>query len=141
MMPAEIDIADLPPRLAELAGAIGLAATLALVEARGGTRLYIPERAAPEHWLARTIGPDAFRRLAADYAGEQLEIDRAAGAVRAARDRAIRAAADAGASTAKLALDYGLTQRQIFTILARGANNDSPQADLFHTAAPEALQP
>lgn len=130
MSPA-IDQGDLPPRLAQLAETIGLSATLALVECRGGTKIYVPEHAAPEHWLARIIGLPALQRLVAVHRCDMLEVDRAAAAVRAARDRDIVARYATGhESTAVLALASGLTQRQIFNILARsGSVRDEP--DLF----------
>ena len=114
-----IDANDLPPRLAQLAGTIGLAATLRLVECRGGTRIYVPETATPEHWLARIIGLPALQTLVESHRCDMLDIDRAAAAVRAARDREIIARYAAGESTAALALACNLTQRQIFNILAR----------------------
>lgn len=125
-----IDIADLPPRLAELAGIVGLPATLRLVECRGGTKIYVPDRATDGHWLARIIGLAALQKLVSARGRDTLEVDRAAAAVRAARDREIIARHDAGTSTAALALDCGLTQRQIFSILAR---NGTPldQLDMF----------
>lgn len=130
-----IEAADLPPRLAELAGVIGLAATLRLVEARGGTRVYVPEAANDDHWLMRLIGRGPFERLVAWRPREHVELDRAAGALRAARDRQILAEHQAGASSSALALQYGLTQRQIFNILARSsADEDDATPDLFGPA-------
>lgn len=129
-MSLALDAGDLPPRLAQLAETIGLAATLRLVECRGGTKIYVPESATAEHWLARTIGVAALQKLVDAYRGDMLEIDRAAAAVRAARDREIIARYAAGESTATLALAFGLTQRQIFNILARVAR-PIDQADMF----------
>jgi len=129
----QVDAGDLPPRLAALAQVIGLPATLRLVEARGGTRVYVPEQAPPDHWLARLIGPGAFALLVQHYGREYLELDRAAAALRATRDRQIVIDAREGASTATIALQCGLTQRQVFNILAR-ANAGAPaldQPDLF----------
>ncbi|WP_424682939.1 hypothetical protein [Frateuria sp. YIM B11624] len=129
----QVDAGDLPPRLAALAQVIGLPATLRLVEARGGTRFYVPEQATTDHWLAPLIGPGALALLVQHYGREYLELDRAAAALRAARDRQIVADAREGASTATIALQCGLTQRQVFNILAR-ANVGAPaldQPDLF----------
>lgn len=125
---------DLPPRLAELASIIGLPATLRLVEARGGTRVYVPERATADHWLASLIGLPALERLVAHHSRESMELDRAAAALRAARDRHIVARVKSGgASTAAIALECGLTQRQVFNILARAEPADD-QPDLFQQA-------
>lgn len=122
---------DLPPRLAQLAELIGLTATLRLVEARGGTVVYVPDVATTEHWLARLLGIAALERLVRAYPRDFIPVDRAAAALRAARDRHIVARHRDGQSTASLALDYHLTQRQVFNILARGGMSDDSQPDLF----------
>ncbi|MCP1375370.1 hypothetical protein [Dyella lutea] len=129
----QIDAADLPPRLAELAELIGLPATLRLVEARGGTRVYVPDTASADHWLVPLIGLPALQQLVAHRPREYLELDRAAAALRAARDRKIIADHAAGASTTKIALECRLTQRQVFNILAR-AEPEAPEPDLFDQA-------
>lgn len=129
-MTLAIDADDLPPRLAQLAEVIGLAATLRLVECRGGTRVYVPENATAEHWLARIIGVPALQKLVDAYRGDMLDVDRAAAAVRAARDRDILLRYADGESTAQLARACGLTQRQIFNILARNAR-PLVQPDMF----------
>jgi hypothetical protein len=126
-----VDAGDLPPRLAELAQVIGLPATLRLVEARGGTRIYVPEQATPDHWLVPLIGLPALQQLVGVHAREYLELDRAAAALRAARDRHIVAQVRAGASTATIALQCALTQRQVFNILARADTDAVDEPDLF----------
>lgn len=131
----QVAATDLPPRLARLAELIGLSATLRLVEARGGTRVYVPERATGDHWLARLVGLPALTLLVEHYQNESLELDRGAAAVRAARDRRMAGEHAEGASTASLALQYGLTQRQVFNILARVEGGDDSQPDLFARTA------
>lgn len=126
-----VDATDLPPRLRALADVIGLPATLRLVEARGGTRIYVPEEASADHWLAQLVGEPALQQLVSHHAREYLELDRAAAALRAARDRQIVALASHGASTASIALQFALTQRQVFNILARAADGRPPEPDLF----------
>ncbi|AGG89906.1 hypothetical protein [Rhodanobacter denitrificans] len=128
---AAIDAGDLPPRLAALAELIGLPAMLRLVEARGGTRVYVPDVASADHWLARLIGLPAMEQLVAEHSRDYIELDRAAAALRAARDRKIVADNAAGTSTATLALENGLTQRQVFNILARTGGPVADQRDLF----------
>jgi len=126
---------DLPPRLAQLAELIGLPATLRLVEARGGTSIYVPDVATTDHWLARLLGIEAMLQLVGAYPRDYMHIDRAAAALRAARDRHIVSRHRAGESTASLALTYGLTQRQVFNILARACAGDDSEPDLFQSAA------
>ena len=129
-----IDADDLPPRLRALAALIGLPAMLRLVEARGGTRIYVPDAATTEHWMARLIGLPALQQLVSVHAREYLELDRAAAALRAARDRQIVEQVHAGASTARIALEFGLTQRQVFNILARATAGVDDEPDLFRQA-------
>lgn len=126
---------DLPPRLAALAQRLGLAATLRLVEARGGTRVYVPETVNEEHWLARLLGREAMAALVTLHGREFVDIDRGAGALRAARDRHIVARSRAGQSSMTLALQYHLTQRQVFNILARAPTGNDAQSDLFRPLA------
>ena len=57
----------LPPLLAEIADVAGLPAALALAETRGGSRITIPARPRPDHWIVRTIGPEAAERLCAHF--------------------------------------------------------------------------
>jgi len=127
---ASIDANDLPPRLAALAALIGLPATLRLVEARGGTRVYVPDVATVDHWIARLIGLPALQQLVSERPRDYIELDRATAALRAVRDRQIIADHAAGISTATLALENGLTQRQVFNILAR-TSAVADQCDLF----------
>src|ERR1700758_1597626 len=64
-----------------LVAALGREATEKLVAAYGGTRVYVPVRAAPESAFAVLIGHAAAEALSRYYGGERFE----AGATRAAR--------------------------------------------------------
>lgn len=135
-MSLDVAATDLPPRLTELVGVIGLPATLRLVEARGGTRFYVPAKASPDHWLTSLIGLEALQALVRARAADMVELDRADAAMRAARDRIMREAhASGSASTSMLALQYGLTQRQVFNILARDGRHALDQLDMFQDAS------
>lgn len=63
---------DLLPLLQDFVRLVGLQATMALVGAVGGLRVYIPtpERATPEHPFAVLIGFDSLLKLAAEYGGQ-----------------------------------------------------------------------
>ena len=127
-----LDIEHLPPVARELIEVIGLDATRALIEAFGGTRLYVPGRLAPDHALVKLLGEPAAAALAAHYAGDELGVPRAAAAMRAALHRQIVAAYDAGASAARLAREHGCTERWIYAIVARRRSElASRQASLF----------
>lgn len=119
----------LPPRLAELAEMCGVDVAHALVERFPGMRLYVPEEVGEDHPLAAALGIEAARRLAREYGREHIEIPRAAGAAREARNRAIRAESR-NATQGELARRYGLTERQIRTIL-RSSGDDGTQQPLI----------
>lgn len=103
----------LPASVRDLVEVIGLDAALAIVEARGGVRLYVPEAATVDHWLAGLIGLEALAALTEVYAREEIDVPRCAGALRALREREIVAEAEAGASNAELARRHHYTERGI----------------------------
>lgn len=128
----DITISDLPDSLQDVAQTIGLAAALRLVDAYGGlTRLYIPQAIPTDHHLVRTIGANAAQALCKVYGGDELRnIPRCTAAIRKVRDAEIRVRRSKGVAAARLALEYGLTERQIWTILADIPSN-SQQTMLF----------
>ncbi len=118
-MNAQFDIReeDLPKSLANIVRAIGMPATLKLIERYGGSRVYVPEpkHITVDHAIARAIGFDAARALSRLAGDERIEVPRAAGAFRLARDRLILRESRT-ASVSKLALKYHLSERQIYQI-------------------------
>lgn len=63
----------IPAELSWLAEPLGEAALLALIEARGGTRLYVPHRAVGVE-LAELIGEDAAFRLCKALGGQDIKV-------------------------------------------------------------------
>ncbi|MEX0745299.1 MAG: Mor transcription activator family protein [Phycisphaeraceae bacterium] len=123
------DIEELPQSLAEVAEVIGLAATLALVEHAGGVRIYVPESLGDDHRLVEWLGQEAAALLSEAFAMEELVVPRCAAALRQVRNRRMRfERQEHGARPAELALRYGLTERQVYTILA---DVDDPYADQY----------
>ena len=131
LTPAQIDVRDLPHSLQRIVEAIGLKSTLALVSHHGGIRVYVPKTIKPGHRLTRQIGLQGARALAACFPGELLFVPRAAGALRMLRNAEIREQHAAGHSAAKLARRFGLTERQVFTILGKHEPTETPQPSLF----------
>jgi len=124
----------LPPTAAQMVAVIGLEAVLALVEACGGARVYVPQPQAlgVDHTLVRALGLDAAERLAAHYGGDAITVPRCLAALRGARNRAIRERHAGGARPPSLARRFGLTERQVYAILAAGEPTvDERQASLF----------
>lgn len=119
----------LPPILQEIAGLIGLPATLALVKHAGGTRLYVPVKYDPCHPLVKVLGHAAAVQLIEKYPAQAIDLPKGEIAVKAARDQQIRA--DRHVYTqAQQAIRWGLTDRQIRSILGP-AERDDKQAGLF----------
>lgn len=114
----EIDIDQLPHSAAEIVDVVGVEAALRLVEAWGGVRLYVPQQMPEDHLLVSTLGRSEADTLAERYGGETIQIPRCLHALRAVRNSRIRAERHGGASPALLALRYGLTERQVYAIIA-----------------------
>ena len=132
----------LPAQLREVAEIIGLAATLRLIEARPGERVFVPSHVATDHWLAVAIGVPAARALSDRMAGVQLVLPTSAyRGARGAR-RACDDALASGATINEAVRASGLTHR---AVQWRKANKlfpprhagpalpapPRPQADLF----------
>jgi DNA-binding NarL/FixJ family response regulator len=66
----------LPGILADIAALAGETAALQLAAARGGTRVYLPARAADGHWLVAAVGRPAADLICREFggAGTQTEI-------------------------------------------------------------------
>ncbi len=128
--PASIEARYLPPILQEIAELIGLPATLKLVKAYGGTRLYVPKRFDPDHPIVKLIGHELAARLFERFGGQdQFDVPKAMIAVKAARDATIRAQRRDGYTHARLAVLHGITERQVRNIL--GPEVDDRQIGLF----------
>ncbi len=129
----KLTIDDLPESLREIVELIGLPATLRLVESYGGIiALYVPRDVEPDHHLAQAIGITAARKLATRYGADSVRnVPRCVEGLRRIRNAEIRARHPRD-SAAKLALDYSLTERQIWSILAEGRDaTEDKQAALF----------
>lgn len=107
---------QLPGIAGEIETVIGLAATVDLIEARGGTTIEIPKRAKGSE-LARIIGIDAAQEIIDFYGTGRLSIPMAGLKGRRARERKTRdrafAMIDAGASNMQIALECGLSRRAV----------------------------
>lgn len=122
----------LPESVRELADTIGLEAARRLVEAYGGSAIYVPRQVTPE--LEGLIGHDAAQALVDNYysGSDRLNLPRCLAAIRAVEHRRIVAAFNSGATAGELARAHGCTERWIYRILAdRRAELAACQADLF----------
>jgi hypothetical protein len=124
----------LPQLVDDLRELIGLPAALALVEVRGGIKLYVPESAPDDHELVRLIGRDATDLLISVYAREWLSIPRCAARMRRQRDDEILRQYTVGeASAYALARKFELTERHVRRILSgrRVRRRDPRQRQMF----------
>lgn len=108
----------LPSLLNEIADVAGVAAALAIAEARGGTRVHFPAAAPPGHWLNALVGEDASKKLCAHFrttAQGGVYLDVPLGPV-SFYDRAKVLALDlrGKASASEAALQIGVSERSIY---------------------------
>ncbi len=124
-----IRLDDLPPLLAEIARRIGLGDTIALAEAWGGVRHYYPrpENLTDDHPLIALLGRESAAQLCGYIGGGDVTLPKADRALRAARDRAIRAAR-ATCSVRTLATRYRLSERRVWEIVAGAERKQSGAA-------------
>jgi hypothetical protein len=133
---------ELPGLLAEIAEVAGLDAALMLAERVGGTRVSIPARATPDHWLVELVGRkaadaicDQFRTLSAEgreAGARHVVIPRGpAGCLTKARRR-LAEELIAGTSAREAARRAGLSERAAFRMRARMRDEEnSPQGRLL----------
>lgn len=128
---ADIDVQLLEPLLRQLVDLIGLGPTMALVDAYGGTRLCIAEKADENQALVALVGPENAALLGRHFGRERPLIPKAGAALRALRDRRIVADLER-MSVRQVALKYQLHERRIWQIQAeRGGPESSPNGSLF----------
>lgn len=111
-LPAEL----IPERMQEIANYCGQQTALVLLLHYPGVHVAIPKKPVPTHKLAELLGFAAFVQLCELYGNEVIQIPRAAAAWRALRNQKILKGFAAGVFQSTMALEYGLTERQVNTI-------------------------
>ena len=120
----------LPQSMADLVDIIGLPSVLKLMDAFGGTEVWIPEKLNHAHDLVAAVGAEAAQTLCEYMSRERVKVPRGAAIRREVRNRAIRRERHEGAKLAELALRYGMTDRQVLNIL-NSEPADDRQQDMF----------
>lgn len=121
----------LPALLQDFVRLIGLTATIAIVQAYGGVRLYVPKQAVPDHPLTKLIGLENLNALCVAVGGEEhFTIPKAEAALRHLRDQKIRSE-HGPKSVRQLAREHGLTERMISYIVGSGTIENTHQNHLF----------
>lgn len=129
----------LGPVLTDMVAAIGLADTMKVVAKWGGTRLWIPDTAAPDSPLVRYLGQAVADKLCRAFGGNRPDIPKGLRVLNVLRDDDIRTNPE-GLSVPQLAQRYGLTERRVYHI--RGdpmppalPPRDERQLDMFALTA------
>lgn len=121
---------DLLPQLCqELSEIIGLDATLKLVKAYPGVRLYIPANPHPDHPIAQAIGFDALCELAKVYGQETLLLPKLDAAERQIKHQMVASLTAQNHSVRTIALAVGYSTRRVEQLRSRQQRDDQP--DLF----------
>lgn len=105
-------------RLCEL---IGEHFAFRLISICGGTRVYIPtvEHCTERHYLAQAIGLDKLIILAKEFGSDRIEVPIGQHALKKLRNDEIIAMFREDVNQSTLALRFGMTERQIRTIISR----------------------
>lgn len=104
-----------PAELDWLVSRLGAEATLLLIEARGGIRVFVPIEPTEGCELAKIVGLEPARKLAAAFGGEQLRVPLARGKWTGAwRARVYRAR---GMSLPEIARRLGCIENTVRTML------------------------
>jgi len=122
----DTDLTWSPAELAFLTDLIGVPATFRLIEMHAGVRVKIPKTVNQGTKLARDIGMEPARLLAARWGGDTLKVPLA----RYWRARVYRAR---GLSYSAIARRLGVTEGTVHTLL-RAAGMTNQQRDLFAEA-------
>ncbi len=116
-----------PASLVQVKGSIGLAATLRLVEAFGGTACYIPATPDPSNRLTQVIGIEATEKLIRDLGAGSFDVPNLA-SVRHKRRLIMRAKGTAR----EVARKFSVTERWVRMVRANQRGGiDERQIDMF----------
>lgn len=119
--------------LTDLVELIGHRQAIELLRAWGGRRIRVPAEVHEDHALVFTVGWDAARAIAGHYGGTDLDLPAERNYLVDVRNDAIAKDFDAGRSITGLSQTYGVSRRQVNSILdAMGRNGER----LARAAAP-----
>lgn len=120
----------LPPKLLEIAEYCGDKTAMDLLQHYGGGHVCVPQQVDALHQLSQVLGPGAAAAFCENFAGEIIQIPKAAKAFRAIRNSEIRRLRKEREPLFNVARKFGLTERQVLTI-CKGMDEDVGQVDLF----------
>lgn len=117
--------------VADLIDLVGLDDTRALLNERGGERVYIPAESTDGHWLTRCMGAKAAKTVRWHFGGEHLTLPLGNNIKCALREIEIYQARENGQRVKDIARTFECTERTVRKILERlgkpCADNPVPQ--------------
>lgn len=123
---------ELPETLRRLVDLLGWDKAVLFTQRFGGVRVYVPETMTPEHQFARLVGMEGAQKLVDEFGGEgNIPIPKADAALRQVRNAAILDGRAQGKTVRNLALEYRLTERQIYALCGEAEPGDARQMDLM----------
>ena len=132
----QVEVSSLPPQMRRLIALLGFEATVKLLRARGGRRVWVPNTASADRVLAPVIGLRALKTLVAHYGGEMIELPGSDKILIQARNRMLLARRAEGASYADLAEEFGLSRRWVIALCSTPEDDvEPPQGRLFGPCA------
>lgn len=135
----DIDTDRLPPQLRMLIKHLGFQDAVKLVQALGGTTLYIPKEVQPEHVEHRAyevLGADGFARLVEHYGSTGMALPKVDSLLKQARHQHVMALLAKRMPIGQIALMTGYCVRSVELIRARHTPAEV-QGDLFDGFATE----
>lgn len=113
-----INLSTMPNSIVRLADSIGWPVALKLIECYPGMRLRVPVKLNPESMLVQQLGEEGAQSLVKLCADEEVYIPKAKAHMLARRNALIVQEYTAGVKVPELVRKYGLTDRQIYNVLA-----------------------
>lgn len=115
-IPEHLIIADLPESMRYLLQLLPLQAVLTIIEAYGGTRLYVPLYPQPDAGLGQLIGIQAAQAMASYAGGSVLEIPLVIKIQQRLKHMAVLNSLANGVSQREAARAFGMTERNVRNI-------------------------
>ena len=115
----DIRMEDLADSMREIAELIGLKPALRLIASHGGCDLIIPTECGPQHPVCRAVGTAAAGKLATRFGGDRIYIQNLKSIEGRRRVQNIREDSMKGLSNKALAQRYGISVRQVRTIVGK----------------------
>ncbi|MBL0142641.1 MAG: hypothetical protein IPP91_11210 [Betaproteobacteria bacterium] len=111
----------IPESMAIVVDAIGVSATISVIQVFSGTRLYVPmpENMGDEHPICRLLGRPLAEKLCSAVRGDYLAVPVFRPLIREELERDITGRARAGESYASIARSHRMSERAVSDVVKR----------------------